>query len=971
MNKQLFKPNNLKAFRNCKLLVLISGSLILQSSKLVAQVTNWVGNVSTDYFNKENWSDNTIDFNNLDARTLVIGAGSPNSCVHTGGNSTYRPAKLNTSTGGNLTVNGILYPWASDNINGSLTVNSPADLNIRSYVYIAKGGNATVTINGGTFSSKYSMNLSNASGNTATVTIKGGNIYAGTDLNVANGTGYSATLTISGGTVNIPGNLNIGTGGSIAMSGAGLIKMTGDKRTALNNYISSGKITYPSGRTLSVAYDGTYTTCCISLITEYSTYVMLYNEYVEAKIDKATSNITSLKVNGVETLNTNTSTTRRGTYYDFTTSYGFETIGGCTFSIKRNEVDLIDVSFKRPYTPGTNVTPCDADIHYVLKKGDTGIYTYSILEHKTTYPSFDLGSWRQVMWIAPDASNANNYLCERIYVDSLRNWQMPSIYDFSQASSTGIAEIVKLNTGVQTGGYDGKYEYCSSSFWEDLCYGHASNVNGIGSWFVYGSPEFFNEGPTYHDLNAAAGIIHSCMNTVHYNTQGFTVPSGEYWTKIYGPYLIYTSTKSTGAANWADAKARVVKEKAEWPYAWLTNTTQYPVASGRGTITGKFIISDPLKPAVTGKNAWVGVTILSNALNQWQMEEKNYQYWVKTDASGNFTIKNVRPGTYSFFGYSDGAVGEYTQSNVTVTAGGTTALGNVTWNIARTNGSLVWEIGVPNRTTDEYKFGHKEYMQGFVYENFYQTFASPIEYNVANNNWSTALPYAHCPYKAADGTLSSWKWRLNFTLPANTSLTGNAILTIAYAGADDAQQWIYVNGESSLFTNYYPEYGGGNTMIRQANYGKYSYKKITIPMSKLKIGTNTITLLMPSSSALSNHIMYDYISLEAVLPSGSQMSSAPETSSFANLTNDQSNNENIVIYPNPTSDKFKLSLNNKEDGKITISIVNAAGVTVKTITDTKTGLFEKEISVQGFPAGVYYVKTTVNSFTTTKSILIQ
>jgi len=366
----------------------------------------------------------------------------------------------------------------------------------------------------------------------------------------------------------------------------------------------------------------------------------------------------------------------------------------------------------------------------------------------------------------------------------------------------------------------------------------------------------------------------------------------------------------------------------------------------------------------------VGVTILSNALNQWQMEEKNYQYWVKTDASGNFTIKNVRPGTYSFFGYSNGAVGEYSQANVSVTAGGTTALGNVTWNIARDNGSLVWEIGVANRTADEYKFGHKEYMQGFAYETFYQSLASPIEYNVANNNWSTALPYAHCPYRIADGSISSWKWRLNFTLPANTVLTGNALLTIAYAGSDHAQQWIYVNNENSLFTSYYPENGGGNTMLRQANYGKYSYKKISIPMSKLKIGANTITLLMPSSSALSNHIMYDYISLEAVLPAGSQTASAPNSHTALNLIDDQPGSEEVLVYPNPTTDKFKLSLNNKEEGTITISIINAAGLTVKTITATKSGQFEKEISVEGLPAGVYYVKTAINSFTATKSILI-
>ena len=243
-------------------------------------------------------------------------------------------------------------------------------------------------------------------------------MYVGTDLYIANSSGTSAQLNITGGAVYIPRNLTIGTGGAIFISGIGLISVTGDKTTVINDYIAAGKITCSAGKTLSVVFDGTNTVVSIpqdpnSMLREYPTYVVLKNSVLEAVIDKSTSNITSLKVNGVETLNT-VGTSRTGTYYDFTTSYGFETIFGATFSVKRDEADIVDISFKRPYAPGSNVTPCDADIHYVLKKDDAGLYTYSILEHKSEYPAFDLGSWRQVMWIAPDANNSDKSLCEKI-----------------------------------------------------------------------------------------------------------------------------------------------------------------------------------------------------------------------------------------------------------------------------------------------------------------------------------------------------------------------------------------------------------------------------------------------------------------------------------------------------------------------------------------------------------------------------
>jgi len=103
-------------------------------------------------------------------------------------------------------------------------------------------------------------------------------------------------------------------------------------------------------------------------------------------------------------------------------------------------------------------------------------------------------------------------------------------------------------------------------------------------------------------------------------------------------------------------------------------------------------------------------------------------------------------------------------------------------------------------------------------------------------------------------------------LPANLPTTGNARLTIAYASNDHAQQWIYVNNENTLFTSYYPDNGDGNAFIRQTNYAKYTYKQVLIPMNKLVTGTNTITLGMPSNSAWVSHLMYDYISLEASVP---------------------------------------------------------------------------------------------------------
>ncbi|MBC7721649.1 MAG: T9SS type A sorting domain-containing protein [Pedobacter sp.] len=865
-----------KVFFSAKVLCAFLFILAASITTINAQTITWLGGANTDYFTKANWSDNTVDFANIASTTINVGAGSTYDCAHAGGNAntSYRPSKLNKFTAGTFTVAGILYPNNSDSINGNIILKPGADFNIRNIVYLGRNSTATVTMFGGNFTSKYAFNIAiGNSGSNATVTINGGSIFAGTDLNLANGTGLTARINITGGTVNIPGNLNIGTGGSFFISGVGTLKMTGNKVTQLNGLIADGRLTCTVGKILVVTYDGTNTIAAIpqnpnSMITEYPDSVVLKTTNLVCSIEKNSGNILSYRYKGIETVANKPTDGHKYMYHDFTTSYGFETIFGGIYEIVQDSTDFAHIVIKRPYTPSAgHVTPVDCELHYALKKDDKAIYVYSKLEHKPNYPKFDIGSWRQVWWIA---SNNGVNLCERIYTDSLRSWQMPAPSD-TYVGSNGPQEIIRMTSGVRAGKLDGKYEY-SLKFWDNPLWGHASNINNIGSWCVNTSCEYYNEGPMYHDLNAAAGIIHQCMNGVHYGAGGIFADTLTSWNKIFGPYLLLITDKSTGDSNWIAAKQRQIQEKALWPYSWVKDTVAYPLANKRGTISGKFVVTDALKPTLTSANAWVGVTDLSDGVAGFQFEGKNYQYWIRADAAGNFTIPNIRPGTYSLFAFVDGVVGEYRLDNVTVTANATTTLGTLTKTVDRTNGNLVWEIGKPNRMADEFKMGDFDYCEGNIQFKYRDSFPNLIEYNVADKNWGKVLPYAHVRYPdtaAIPNIGDSWKWRLKFNLPAGFSTSGSARLTIAYASTDHAQQYIYVNNENSLFSYYYPDYGDGNAFLRQANYAKYSYKQVLIPMNKLVVGSNTITLVMPSGSGWVSHIMYDYISLEAnvvVLP---------------------------------------------------------------------------------------------------------
>ena len=868
-------------------------------TKSIAQV-GWVGNVDQDFYNVDNWDDSSVDFLNLQATTLIINAGNPYDPIQNGGSAgdiNRRPGPLDIANGGKFTVQGALLPWSSNYINGQLIINEPGYLNIRSFVFIGNNSNGSLEVNGGRFESKNALFVGRGASGNGSVSILGGICYVGATLEVGSDeTTTVGTVLIDGGRLEVASDVRIGDNGKITINGIGALVVNGDNQTALQNLVDTGKIVTDEDTALEVNFDGSQTIVAIPrdenrMVQEYATYILLKNEFVEAKIDKSSSDLLSLVINGTETLSQ--SGRRIGGYYDFQTSYGFERITGTSFSIKEETEDYVDISFLRTYEPGVRNTPADADIHYVLKKGDTGLYTYSVIHHKAEYPSFDLGSWRQVLWTAHEDGI---FQFENIYVDAIKNWQMASYADNENAEPTTIPEIIKLVTGVRAGMYDGKYQY-TEELMELPAWGFTSDKNKMGLWAVMGSHEFYNSGPTHHDLNSAAGIIHVLLNGLHYNSRGMVIPEGRDWNKVYGPYLIYMSSGETAETNWHDAKARAAQEKAAWPYSWLTNTPEYPLQDARGAVAGNFNIIDVEKDNVNGANAWVGVTQLSSRSDgDWQFEEENYQYWTRADDDGNFLIEDIRPGDYTLFAFNDGAIQEFKKENIRVEASNVTQLGNLELEIPRNNGNLIWEIGVPNRTAEEFVLGHLRYSEGFIQENFHELFPETIEYNVADNNWDEVLPYVHSSYFDANDNRSRWDWNINFEIQGEIPNLGNATLTIAYASTDHAQQWLYINGESSPSITFYPPNGGGNAFLRQSDHAKYAVQTVEIPYSKLREGMNTIKFVMPSTSSGVNHHMYDYISFEG------------EFESVLSVEDHKVRAKRVSLFPNPATNFTTINM---------------------------------------------------------------
>jgi rhamnogalacturonan endolyase len=464
-----------------------------------------------------------------------------------------------------------------------------------------------------------------------------------------------------------------------------------------------------------------------------------------------------------------------------------------------------------------------------------------------------------MVWKLPH--DEKNFTLERAYVDRLRNWQMASYEDYRKATPTPVKEIVKLNTGVRAGKYDCKYEY-SGEYQTLGCWGHASDVNRKGAWFVLGGCEYFNDGPVKQDLTLAVdyNVIHFGRN--HYNGSGIKISAGREWSKCFGPFLLYcnstTVDKSAGNALCVDARERTRKEIAAWPYDWVKNP-DYPNAAGRAAVSGRLVVKDALKPQLTSAGAWVGLAAPEETAGNWQFQSTGYQFWVHADAAGHFVIPAVRPGSYTLYAFTDGVVGEFSKTQVVVAAGAPKVLGDLVWQVPHKGTSLAWEIGTADRSAKEFHHGN-DYFEPYLWQRLSAELPNPMEYHVGRSNPAADWNYVQCAY-SKNGSTVPWKWRVHFDLPT-VPRSGEATLTLAFASADFARIEVYVNDENRSLASVSPSVSGGNALIREGIHAKYCYHTVAIPVARLRAGANTITLAPSRMGGYAGHVMYDYLSLE-------------------------------------------------------------------------------------------------------------
>ncbi|MBV9868899.1 MAG: hypothetical protein JO316_26435 [Abitibacteriaceae bacterium] len=603
----------------------------------------------------------------------------------------------------------------------------------------------------------------------------------------------------------------------------------------------------------------------------------LANGIITAQVDKRSGDLISLKYKGLETLSSGSG--HPSGYWSHTPGHGARVINAVTINPANNGGERAEVSVKGFYQgtplgagPGGSAA-ADIEIRYALGRGDAGVYTYSIFDHKADYPRTSIGEARF-------CAKLNGQLFDWMTIDANRNKLMAAPQDWDKGTQLNMKEARHLNTGIYAGQVEHKYDYSAIQF-NIPAFGWSSTKQHVGLWFINPNIEYLSGGATkveltgHLDNNAgAAPTLLNYWRGSHYGGSSCVIAPGEAWSRVIGPFFIYCNAAPTPDAMWHDALAQATKETSKWPYDWVSGV-DYPHKAQRGTVAGQLALNDPQAPNVSMTNLLVGLAHPDyspgggrgdGGLVDWQQDAKYYEFWVRGDGQGHFSIPNVRPGTYTLHAIADGVLSEYAKTDVVVTPGQTLELGQLDWKPVRF-GRQLWDIGIPNRSASEFRHGD-HYWQWGLYNQYPKEFPNDVNFIIGKSDYHTDWNYAQVPRAQDDtgrGTGTATTWSVTFDLPQAPH--GKATLRLAIAGNSARNITLTVNNKPAGSTGSLPDTA---TIRRDAIRGYWFERDITFDAALMQAGQNVLQLTVPAGGVM-NGVEYDYLRLEldeTATPSG-------------------------------------------------------------------------------------------------------
>jgi rhamnogalacturonan endolyase len=531
----------------------------------------------------------------------------------------------------------------------------------------------------------------------------------------------------------------------------------------------------------------------------------------------------------------------------------------------RNGGAIGEVALRFAYKGQEKAVPLDIEIRYALRRGNSGLYAWTLLNHDRGYPEWD-------MEVSTVCLKLNPEVFDFLSVDSRHQREMITGEDWIHGEPLNLKEARRMTTGLHKGEVEHKYDY-AAIYADTPAYGWSGTKKNVGIWVINPSIEYINGGPSMIELTGHIDIkdqipadptLLFVWHGPHYGGRNVQVKAGERWNTIVGPFVWYVNRGANPESMWKDALARAAQERAAWPYAWA-QAPNYAHAEDRGGARGTLVVRDSQAPAAHAAGAWVGLaapayTGVNQETIEWQTDGKHYQYWSHADDSGRFEIHNAAPGDYTLYAYADGVLGEFSKAGIHIAAGKSVDLGELVWKPVR-YGRQLWEIGIPNRSAEEFRHGDY-YWQWGLYNRYPEEFPHDVDFIIGKSDYRRDWNYAQPPRPDGVNRWTASTWRIRFDLPRPAQ--GTATLRLAICGARGGPVDIAVNGRSIGGTGELPESG---VMHRDQIRGKEIYRDLRFDASLLTPGANVIELKKNARSWVDG-VLYDYIRLELADPAG-------------------------------------------------------------------------------------------------------
>ncbi|XP_014519713.1 probable rhamnogalacturonate lyase B [Vigna radiata var. radiata] len=562
----------------------------------------------------------------------------------------------------------------------------------------------------------------------------------------------------------------------------------------------------------------------------------------------------------------------------------FQRVLGTNFSVIVANKKIVEVSFSRTWTAsmkGSSV-PINIDQRYILRRGDSGFYSYVIFERTPGLPAAEVYQVRIVFKL-------DEARFRYIAISNTRQRNMPSQSDREMGTPLEYPEAVLLTHPSDSqfkGEVDDKYQYSSENK-DSRVHGWIAedDIAAEGFWVITPSNEFRSAGPNKQELTSHVGpTTLSMFTSTHYGGKDVTMNfgEGETYKKVFGPIFVYLNScpnKARFRSLWSDAVKQLFKEVRRWPYDFVGSKDFIP-PNQRGIVSGKLQVQDRyirIGKAQPAKNAYVGLALPGNA-GSWQKECKGYQFWTQTDRNGHFLIENVVPGDYKLYAWVPGFIGDYIYpTKISIRPGGNIKLDSLVYYPPR-NGPTLWEIGIPDRSAAEFYVpnpnpgfrnklypnnGSDKFRQYGLWARYSELYPKyDLIYTVGVSDYNKDWFFAQVTRSTEEKTFMPTTWQIRFQLQ-NISKGGNYTLQLAIAAATGSKLEVRLN-EAKAKRPYFSArlIGNDNAIARHGIHGLYELYSVVVGSDQLVKGKNIIYLTQSFAKSPFMGVMYDYIRFE-------------------------------------------------------------------------------------------------------------